>query len=86
MIIHNITDLSAFFKTLDNCDGNVTLVTPDGSAYDWRTHRTFLLPFLQDTDRQRYRTLEVKASSGQDVSRLICYMLEGNLQNRGWAK
>ena len=47
MTIYNISDFSDFFKTLDSCGDDLTLITPDGYTYDWKTNRAFLLSFLQ---------------------------------------
>lgn len=78
MTIYNISDFSDFFKTLDSCGDDLTLITPDGHTYDWKTNRAFLLSFLQTVDIARCNAMEIKAANAADASRLFCYMLEGN--------
>ena len=43
MMIYNVSNFQHFFQSLDKCGDNLTLVTPDGKAYDWKSNRSFLL-------------------------------------------
>ena len=78
MTIYNIYDFPDFFKTLDSCGDDLTLITPDGHTYDWKINRSFLLSFLQAVDIKKCSTMEIKTGNAADTSRLFCYMLEGN--------
>lgn len=76
MMIYNISDFQRFFRSLDQCDDNLTLITPDGKAYDWKTNRSCLLSFLQTMEAGTCSRMEIRPEGTQDISRIMCYMLE----------
>lgn len=77
MMIYNVSNFQHFFQSLDKCGDNLTLVTPDGKAYDWKANRSFLLSFLKTLDVSRCNKLEIRPVGTEAASRILCYMLEG---------
>lgn len=77
MTVRNITDINRFFEALDYCDDDLTLITPDGRAYDWRENRNVIRSILTGPGARVCDTLELKLSSREDRQRIICYMVEG---------
>ena len=77
MTIYNISNFTKFFNTLDLCDDELTLVMPDGKAYDWKQNKPFLLSFLQTLDVEKCNKMEIRPNDTKDASRSLCYMMEG---------
>ncbi len=77
MMIYNVSDFLCFFKTLDMCDEELTLITPEGKIYDWKTNKAFLLSFLRTIDAEKCNRMEIELNDTQDKPRIICHMLEG---------
>ncbi len=75
MIVYNITDFRAFFDTLDECRDDVTIIAPDGTAYDYRENRPFLRSFFRTLSPTACNRLELKLADPASVDKLLCYLL-----------
>lgn len=75
MIVYNITDFRAFFNTLDECRDDVTIITPDGMAYDYRENRPFLRSFFHTLSPAVCGRLELKLADPGSIDKLLCYLL-----------
>lgn len=77
MMIYNISNFQNFFESLDRCDDDLTLITPDGRSYDWKKNRPLLKSLLQTMDVRNCSKMEIRPCGPQDASRIMCYMFEG---------
>ncbi len=77
MMIYNISNFKNFFESLDQCDDDLTLITPDGKSYDWKKNRLLLKSLLQTMDVRNCSKMEIRPCGPKDASRIMCYMLEG---------
>lgn len=81
MIIHNISNFEHFFKTLDLCNDELTLITPDGSVYDWRKQRPFVQSLLGALDVSKCNKMELRFRDAQDMSHILCYLMECEIKS-----
>ncbi len=76
MTIHNISNYTDLFSTLDLCSCNLTLITPDGKAYDFAQQRDFMQSLLNCKTMPKWDKMVVKFDGEEDISRILCYLIE----------
>lgn len=78
MIIKNITDIEAFFRTVDRCEGRVELVTGQGDVLNLKSKLSQYVSLASVFQDSEISEIEVIAAEPADTMRLLQYMVQGN--------
>lgn len=77
MKIQNIQDVDAFFKIIDECKGQVELVSPEGDRINLKSKLSQYLSMATIFSNGYIKELDLVAHEKEDVERLIKYMYQG---------
>lgn len=75
MKVQNITDIDAFFKTVDECKGRVELVTGEGDRLNLKSKLSQYVSMAYIFSNGEIPELEVIAYEKEDTDRLIRFMI-----------
>ena len=75
MKVQNITDIEAFFKTVDACKGKVELVTGEGDRLNLKSKLSQYVSMANIFSNGEIPELEIIAYEPQDVEKLIDFMM-----------
>lgn len=77
MKIRNITDVNKFFNAINECQGTVELVSPEGDRINLKSKLSQYLSMASIFSNGYIRELELVAYDSEDVNRLMKYMMQG---------
>ena len=77
MKIRNITDVNKFFNAINECQGTVELVSPEGDRINLKSKLSQYLSMASIFSNGYIRELELVAYDSEDVNRLMNYMMQG---------
>lgn len=77
MKIQNISDVEAFFKIVDECQGTVELVSPEGDRINLKSKIAQYLSMATIFSNGYIKELDLIAHEKEDVERLMRYMYQG---------
>lgn len=77
MKIENITDVESFFKVIDQCEGQVELISAEGDRINLKSRLTQYLSMATLFSNGYIKELELVAHNEKDVERLVEYMYRG---------
>lgn len=75
MKVQNITDIDAFFKTVDECKGRVELVTGEGDRLNLKSKLSQYVSMANIFSNGEIPELEVIAYEKEDIDKLISFMI-----------
>ena len=79
MKVQNITDIEAFFKVVDACQGRVELVTGEGDRLNLKSKLSQYVSMANIFSNGEIRELEIIAYEKEDTDRLINFMINGGV-------
>lgn len=74
MRIENISDVTEFFKIVDECKGRVELLTGEGDRLNLKSKLCQFLSMAQIFSRQDELHLELVASEEEDLKKIYEYL------------
>lgn len=77
MKIQNITNIDDFFKTIDECEGVVELVTPDGNRLNLKSQLCKYIALAKIFSDGIIKEIEIICHEPKDVDKLIHYLIMG---------
>ena len=77
MKVQNITDIEAFFKTVDACKGKVELVTGEGDRLNLKSKLSQYVSMANIFSNGEIPELEIIAYEKEDIDRLVKFMVDG---------
>ncbi len=77
MKVFNITDIDAFFKVIDACQGRVELVTGEGDRLNLKSKLSQYVALAKVFSDGVIEELELVAHEPKDVERLVSFMCNG---------
>ncbi|EOS71093.1 hypothetical protein C818_01101 [Lachnospiraceae bacterium MD308] len=78
MRIENISDVTEFFKIVDECKGRVELLTGEGDRLNLKSKLCQFLSMAQIFSRQDELHLELVASEEEDLKKIYEYLAVKN--------
>lgn len=78
MKVYNITKPEVLFGKLDELEGNVELVMPDGNHCDWATDGELVKSLWKTMPNTMLDNMELKMENGQDTVKMIDFLMRGN--------
>lgn len=75
MKIYNIKDVNKFQKTLDSCEGKISLISENGDKYDLRSKLSQLVALQSCFGTSGIENMEIIAENPKDVVRLMHYLM-----------
>ena len=78
MRIENISDVTEFFKIVDECKGRVELLTGEGDRLNLKSKLCQFLSMAQIFSRQDELHLELVASKEEDLKKIYEYLAVKN--------
>ena len=75
MKVQNITDIDAFFKMIDNCEGTVELVTGEGDLLNVKSKLSQYVSLAKIFSNGDIPELEIVAHEKEDVERILRFMM-----------
>ena len=75
MKVQNITDIDKFFKTIDECEGRVELVTGEGDRLNLKSKLSQYVSMANIFSNGEIPELEIIAYEKEDIDRLIDFMM-----------
>ena len=77
MKVQNITDVDAFFKVIDECQGTVELVTGEGDRLNLKSKLCQYVSLANIFSNGNIPELEIVAHEQEDVQRILDIMIYG---------
>ena len=77
MKVQNITDIDAFFKTVDECKGRVELVTGEGDRLNLKSKLSQYVSMANIFSNGEIPELEIVAYEKEDIDKLMHFMING---------
>ena len=77
MKVQNITDVDAFFKVIDECQGTVELVTGEGDRINLKSKLCQYVSLANIFSNGNIPELEIVAHEQEDVQRILDFMIYG---------
>ena len=78
MKLYNIRKPENLFKKLDECNGHVDIVLPDGNTCDWSKEGELVKSLWKTMPDKTLDHVEVKLDNGQDTMNMIDFLMRGN--------
>ena len=75
MKVQNITDVDAFFKVIDECQGTVELVTGEGDRLNLKSKLCQYVSLANIFSNGNIPELEIVAHAQEDVQRIVDLMV-----------
>ena len=79
MKIYNVKDIDNFFKTIDQCEGKVELVTGEGDRLNLKSKLCQYVALADAFSNGMIPAMELVASEREDVDKLMDFMAGGEL-------
>ena len=77
MKVQNITDIEAFFKVIDSCNGKVELVTGEGDRLNLKSKLSQYVSMANIFSNGEIPELEIVAHEPEDIDKLVQFMING---------
>ena len=77
MKVENITDINAFFKVVDSCEGKVELVTGEGDRLNLKSKLCQFVSMANIFSNGTIPELEVVAYEKDDIDKLVTFLMNG---------
>lgn len=77
MKVQNITDIEAFFKVIDSCEGKVELVTGEGDRLNLKSKLAQYVSMANIFSNGEIPELELVAHEKEDIDKLLNFMING---------
>lgn len=77
MKIQNITDIEAFFRTVDACKGKVELVTGEGDRLNLKSKLCQYVSLANIFSNGEIPELDIVAYEKEDIDKLLNFMING---------
>ena len=77
MKVQNITDINRFFDVIDQCKGQVELVTGEGDRLNLKSKLCQYVSLANIFSNGEIPELEIIAHEKEDADRLVLFMLNG---------
>lgn len=77
MKIKKITDIDAFFKTIDSCSGKVELVTSEGDRLNLKSKLSQYVSFVNFLSISELIDIELIAEDKNDIAKLLGFIVKG---------
>ncbi|MDD2979852.1 MAG: polya polymerase [Hespellia sp.] len=77
MKVQNISDIDAFFKVVDSCQGRVELVTGEGDRLNLKSKLAQYVSMANIFSNGEIPELEIVAHEKEDIDKLIAFMMNG---------
>lgn len=77
MKVQNITDIDAFFKVVDSCEGKVELVTGEGDRLNLKSKLAQYVSMANIFSNGEIPELEIVAHEKEDIDKLLNFMING---------
>lgn len=78
MRLFNITEVERLFETLDQCKGNVELITSDGTSFDWKKSGEKVKSFAKALPVKKLDHVELRLQNERDFDGVLRYMMQAN--------
>jgi len=73
--ISNITDVNGFLKTVDECKGNIELITSEGDRLNLRSKLCQYVSLTKIFAEAKIDEITIAVSDPDDVGRLLQYLI-----------
>lgn len=77
MIINKIDNLDDFFTVVDQCTGQVHVVSPEGDDIVLNSKISRIVLALVPKDELRDLQLEIRCENEEDTMRIVNYLMRG---------
>lgn len=77
MKLRNISNLDAFFKVVNQCDGAVELSLPEGGSVNLKSKLSQIFSIAAVFSNGNVKELNITTHTPEDSERLIHYMVQG---------
>lgn len=79
MKLKNIENIDSFFQAVDNCNGNVYLVTNQGDTLNLKSQLCKYIAFAEILNGDSgIKDLELRTDNPDDAYKFIDFMIRGN--------
>ena len=76
MKIYNVKDIDYFFKTIDQCEGKVELVTGEGDRLNLKSKLSQYVALAEAFSNGNIPEMELMVYNPNDVDKLITFMMD----------
>jgi len=77
MIIRNITNVDAFFKTVEKCKGRVELLTEQGDRLNLKSKLSQYVSLTGMFSDPTIKEIELVVSEPDDITKLLEFLVRG---------
>lgn len=77
MKVENITNIDRFFEVIDQCSGQVELVTGEGDRLNLKSKLCQYVSLANIFSNGNIPELEIVAHEQEDVQRILNFMMDG---------
>ena len=77
MTLTNVTNVDKFFKTIEECEGRVELITDQGDRYNLKSKLSQCISFVKILSNSTIPTVEIITSNCSDAQKLMKFMING---------
>lgn len=74
MVLRNVQRMDRLFEVLDDFDGNVALVTPEGRM-DWKTCKNTIRAMAAALPAKEYSQIELDIEKAADQNLMVKYLI-----------
>lgn len=78
MKIYNIERPEVLFNKLDECEGRVDIVMPDGNHCEWAKEGELVKSLWKTMPCNRVSNMELKLENSKDTVHMIDFLMRGN--------
>ena len=78
MKLYNIYKPQNLFKKLDECEGTVNIMMPDGNVCDWAEEGQLVKSLWTTMPDRKLDNVELKLGNKQDTMKMIDFLMRGN--------
>lgn len=75
MTVTNITNVEKFFKTIDQCEGRVELVTEQGDRFNLKSTLSQYVSFVRFLSNCTVPAVQIVTAKTSDAQRIMKYMM-----------
>lgn len=79
MKIYNVDNVDGFFSVLDNCNGVVELITPDGDRLNLKSKLCQYVALSKFLKEAKLKDIEIVAYDPEDAQLLFHFLMEGKI-------
>lgn len=77
MTLTNVTNVDKFFKTIEECEGRVELITDQGDRYNLKSKLSQYISFVKILSNNTIPSVEIITSNRSDAQKLMKFMING---------